>query len=95
MNYNVTHVTRYTYRTTVELTTGLLRLKPVSREGQVLESFSLTTEPPCLPPTERVESFCSINRPTPKITGNSPVSNQGCSTGSLAFFKISGVIIGL
>ena len=57
MNYNVTHVTRYTYRTTVELTTGLLRLKPVSREGQVLESFSLTTEPPCLPPAERVDAF--------------------------------------
>ena len=57
MNYNVTHVTRYTYRATVELTTGLLRLKPVSRDGQILESFSLKTDPPCLPPSERIDAF--------------------------------------
>ncbi len=57
MNYNVTHVTRYTYGATVELTTGILRLKPVSRDGQFLERFSLKTEPPCLPPSERVDAF--------------------------------------
>ena len=28
MNYNVTHITRYIYGATVELTTGVLRLKP-------------------------------------------------------------------
>ena len=57
MRYNVTHVTRYTYGATVELTTGVLRLKPVSRDGQVLERFSLKTDPPCLPPTERIDAF--------------------------------------
>ena len=57
VNYDVTHVTRYTYGATVELTTGVLRLKPVSRDGQVLERFSLTTDPPCLPPTERIDRF--------------------------------------
>lgn len=57
MNFNVTHVTRYTYRATVELTTGVLRLKPVSRGGQVLEQFTLRTDPPCLPPDERIDPF--------------------------------------
>ena len=60
MNYNVTHVTRYIYDATVELTTGVLRLKPVSRDGQVLERFVLRTDPPCLPPTERVDAFGNI-----------------------------------
>ncbi len=57
MNYNVTHITRYTYGATAELTTGVLRLKPVSRDGQILENFSLKTDPPCLPPTERIDAF--------------------------------------
>ncbi len=57
MKYNVTHVTRYTYGATVELTTGVLRLKPVSRHGQVLERFTLKTDPPCLPPVERIDAF--------------------------------------
>ena len=57
MNYNVTHVTRYTYRATVELTTGVLRLKPVSRDGQTLERFALRTDPPSLPPVEHVDPF--------------------------------------
>ena len=57
MNFNVTHVTRYTYGAGVELTTGVLRLKPVSRDGQVLERFTLTTDPPCLPPAERIDPF--------------------------------------
>lgn len=57
MNYNVTHVTRYTYAATVELTAGVLRLKPVSRDGQVLERFALRTDPPCLPPIERIDAF--------------------------------------
>ena len=57
MNYNVTHVTRYIYGATVELTTGVLRLKPVSRDGQVLERFALNTDPPCLPPIERIDAF--------------------------------------
>jgi transglutaminase-like putative cysteine protease len=57
VNYNVTHVTRYIYGATVELTTGVLRLKPVSRDGQVLERFALNTDPPCLPPIERIDAF--------------------------------------
>ena len=57
MNFDITHVTRYTYGSTVELTTGVLRLKPVSRDGQVLERFSLKTDPPCLPPVERIDAY--------------------------------------
>jgi len=57
VNYNVTHITRYIYGATVELTTGVLRLKPVSRDGQLLERFSVKTDPPCLPPTERTDAF--------------------------------------
>ena len=57
VRYNVTHVTRYTYGATVELTTGVLRLKPVSRDGQILERFSLKTDPPCLPASERIDAF--------------------------------------
>ncbi len=57
MNYDVTHVTRYTYGAIVEFTSGVLRLKPVSRDGQILDSFRLTTDPPSLPPTERIDAF--------------------------------------
>ena len=52
MIYDVTHVTRYTYGATAELTNGILRLIPVSRDGQTLEHFDLATKPPCLPPTK-------------------------------------------
>ena len=57
MNYDITHVTRYTYAATVELTNGILRLKPASRGGQILERFALNTTPPCLPPLERIDPF--------------------------------------
>ncbi len=57
MIYEITHVTRYTYGATVELTNGVLRLTPVSRDGQVLERFDLDTTPPCLPPMERIDPF--------------------------------------
>jgi transglutaminase-like putative cysteine protease len=57
VKFDVTHVTRYTYGAPVELTTGVLRLKPVSRDGQILERFGLATDPPCLPPTERIDPF--------------------------------------
>ena len=57
MIYEVTHVTRYTYGASAELTNGSLRLSPVSRDGQILERFDLVTEPSCLPPTERVDAF--------------------------------------
>jgi transglutaminase-like putative cysteine protease len=60
VNYNVTHVTRYTYGAPVELTTGVLRLKPVSRDCQVLEQFDLWTDPPCLPPIERIDAFGNL-----------------------------------
>jgi transglutaminase-like putative cysteine protease len=55
--YDVTHVTRYTYGATVELTTGVLRLVPISDNCQTLERFSLATEPPGVAPTERVDPF--------------------------------------
>jgi transglutaminase-like putative cysteine protease len=55
--YEVTHVTRYTYGATVELTNGILRLTPVSRDGQILGRFDLNTAPPCLPPMERIDPF--------------------------------------
>ncbi len=57
MIYEVTHVTRYTYGATVELTNGVLRLIPVTRDGQAVERFDLDTTPPCLPPTERIDPF--------------------------------------
>ncbi len=57
MIYNITHVTRYTYGATVELTNGILRLTPVSAHGQSLERFSLSTSPSCLPPTKRTDAF--------------------------------------
>ena len=53
----MTHVTRYSYGATVELTNGVLRLMPITGAGQTLEQFALITEPPCLPPTERVDAF--------------------------------------
>jgi transglutaminase-like putative cysteine protease len=55
--YEVTHVTRYIYGATVELTNGILRLTPVSRDGQMLGRFDLETAPPCLPPRERIDPF--------------------------------------
>jgi transglutaminase-like putative cysteine protease len=57
VNYAVTHVTRYTYAATVELTNGILRLTPVSRGGQILERFALDTTPPCMPPLQRIDPF--------------------------------------
>ena len=57
MIYDVAHVTRYTYGATAELTNGIMRLSPVSRDGQILERFDLATKPPCLPPTERIDPF--------------------------------------
>ncbi len=58
MIYNITHVTRYTYGATVELTNGVLRLTPVSRDGQVLERFSLEhgAALPAVRP-ERIDAF--------------------------------------
>jgi transglutaminase-like putative cysteine protease len=55
--YNVTHVTRYTYGATVELTNGILRLTPRSGHGQVLKRFRLSTDPPSLPSTEWLDGF--------------------------------------
>ena len=57
MIYDVTHLTRYTYGATVELTNGILRLIPRSGDGQILERFSIETEPPCLPAAERIDAF--------------------------------------
>jgi transglutaminase-like putative cysteine protease len=55
--YEITHLTRYTYGATVDLTNGVLRLIPVSNDFQSLERFRLDTTPPCLPPAERVDPF--------------------------------------
>ncbi len=60
MNYAITHLTRYIYGSTVELTTGALRLKPVSRDSQVLDWFILKTDPPCLPPVERIDPYGNV-----------------------------------
>lgn len=57
MIYEVAHVTRYTYGATVELTNGVMRLTPVSRDGQSLDAFALEASPPCLPPRERIDPF--------------------------------------
>ena len=57
MIYKVTHVTRYTYGATVELTNGILRLSPRSDNGQVLEGFSLSSDPPSLQPHEWLDGF--------------------------------------
>ncbi len=63
MIYNVTHVTRYTYGATVELTNGILRLTPLTGGGQFLERFRLETDPLSLSSTERVDPFGN------KVTG--------------------------
>lgn len=53
----MTHVTRYTYGATVELTNGVLRLIPITGAGQTLLRTVLVSDPPCLAPTERVDAF--------------------------------------
>jgi transglutaminase-like putative cysteine protease len=57
VNYDVTHITQYSYATTVEFTNGVLRLTPVTGRGQVLERFRLETDPVALTPTERIDPF--------------------------------------
>ena len=58
MIYKVTHLTRYTYASAVELTTGVLRLAPRSGDGQEIESVSILTEPSSQPPlSERIDPF--------------------------------------
>ncbi len=57
MIYDVSHVTRYTYGSMVELTTGVLRLTPVTGGGQTLEAVSLTTKPASVPPTQWIDPF--------------------------------------
>jgi transglutaminase-like putative cysteine protease len=55
--YDVTHVTRYTYASTVELTNGVVRLTPASNVEQSLERFSLKTDPAGVAPNERTDPF--------------------------------------
>ncbi len=57
MIYQVSHVTRYTYGATVELTTGVLRLTPATGGGQTLGSFELTVRPASAPQTEWTDPF--------------------------------------
>jgi transglutaminase-like putative cysteine protease len=57
VNYEITHLTRYTYSAIVELTTGVLRLAPRSGDGQNVERFSIVTEPVSQPLTERLDPF--------------------------------------
>jgi transglutaminase-like putative cysteine protease len=57
VNYEITHVTRYLYRATVELTNGVLRLTPLTEKGQRLDNFRLAIEPTCIPSTERIDPF--------------------------------------
>jgi len=55
--YEITHLTRYSYGAIVELTTGVLRLAPRSGDGQVVERFSIVTDPVSQPMTERIDPF--------------------------------------
>jgi transglutaminase-like putative cysteine protease len=57
VNYQITHLTRYTYGAIVELTTGVLRLAPRSCGGQNVEGFSIVTEPVSQSLTERLDPF--------------------------------------
>jgi transglutaminase-like putative cysteine protease len=57
VNYEITHLTRYTYGAIVELTTGVLRLAPRSGDGQNVEGFSIVTEPVSQSLTERLDPF--------------------------------------
>ena len=57
MIYDVTHVTRYTYAATVELTNGVMRLTPVSDDEQNLERCELKTGPRAVSRSERVDAF--------------------------------------
>jgi transglutaminase-like putative cysteine protease len=52
--YDVTHVTRYIYDATVELSSGILRLTPASYNNQTVARFTLVIEPP---PAESIERF--------------------------------------
>jgi len=60
--YDVTHVTRYDYAATVELTTGVMRLTPASNAEQRLERFDLETDPPSVSPSERIDPFGNVVR---------------------------------
>jgi transglutaminase-like putative cysteine protease len=55
--YEITHLTRYSYGAIVELTTGVLRLAPRSRDGQEVQRFSIVTDPASQPLTERLDPF--------------------------------------
>jgi len=55
--YEITHLTRYSYGTIVELTTGVLRLAPRSDDGQELQRFSIVTDPVSQTLTERLDPF--------------------------------------
>ncbi len=57
MIYEITHVTRYSYRAIVELTTAVLRLTPRSDDGQEVERFGVITDPPSELLSERVDPF--------------------------------------
>ena len=57
MIYEVSHVTRYTYAATVELTNGVTRLTPASDSEQSLERFELTTQPRSVVSGERIDPF--------------------------------------
>jgi transglutaminase-like putative cysteine protease len=55
--YEITHLTRYSYGTIVELTTGVLRLAPRSDDGQEVQRFSIVTDPVSQTLTERLDPF--------------------------------------
>jgi transglutaminase-like putative cysteine protease len=57
VNYEITHLTRYTYGANVGLTTGVLRLAPRCGDGQNAEGFSIVTEPVSQFLTERLDPF--------------------------------------
>jgi transglutaminase-like putative cysteine protease len=55
--YDVTHVTRFSYGATVELTNGVLRLTPRSENGQEVERVVIATDPVWELLNERRDSF--------------------------------------
>lgn len=57
MIYDLTHVTRYTYASTVELTNGVLRLTPVTDGEQTLNRIVISTEPASVALGLRIDPF--------------------------------------
>lgn len=69
MIYEVTHVTRYQYRSTVPFTRNILRLTPVDRAGQRVLATSLVIDPK---PAERTDAVDFFGNALTRITVRQP-----------------------